>query len=107
MNRVEEGVANFREFQGDARDFFSRADERAMNDEKHRNKRDQEIKDELAAANRKHDRRMNVINIVLVLLGLLLGYLTYRDSQRKLSYDPPKAGVQSPQDAGNRWSTSQ
>ena len=27
VNKVEEGVANFREFQEEARDFFSRADE--------------------------------------------------------------------------------
>jgi hypothetical protein len=58
MNRVEEGVSNFRSFQVDARDFFGRADERAKTEMEFHNKRDQEIKDALAAANENMNREI-------------------------------------------------
>lgn len=55
MNRVEEGVANFKSFQIDARDFFARADERARTEEAFHNRRDQEIKD---AFNLRHQENV-------------------------------------------------
>ena len=70
MNRVEEGVSNFREFQVDARDFFSRADERAKDEEKHRNKRDQEIKDTLAERDARLNRRLVIIGLLISALAL-------------------------------------
>jgi hypothetical protein len=84
MNRVEQGVSNFREFQADARDFFSRADERAKNEAVHRNRRDEEIKSTLAASDRKMNRRLGFAGLVVAILALLVGWLTYRDSQRKV-----------------------
>ena len=41
------GVSNFREFQSEARDFFSRSDERAKTEKAFHEKRDKEIKDAL------------------------------------------------------------
>jgi Flp pilus assembly protein TadB len=43
-------------FLKEAREFFARTDERSINWEKHRNQRDQEIKDALAEADRKRDK---------------------------------------------------
>lgn len=84
MNRVEQGVSNFREFQADARDFFSRADERAKNEAAHRNQRDEEIKSTLTASTRRMNRRLGFAGLVVAILALLVGWLTYRDSQRRL-----------------------
>ena len=70
MNRVEEGVSNFREFQVDARDFFSRADERAKDEEKQRNKRDQEIKDTLTERDARLNRRLVIIGLLISALAL-------------------------------------
>ena len=53
--QLVEGVSNFRDFQVTARDFFSRADERAKNLEAFHNKRDQEIKD---AFNKRHEENV-------------------------------------------------
>ena len=52
MNSVEEGVANFRDFQVDARDFFTRSDERA----KFRMKQDIEEKEERDKVDKKRSR---------------------------------------------------
>jgi hypothetical protein len=82
MNRVEEGIANFRSFQIQALDFFSRQDERAKNDEKQRNRRDQEIKDHLEAANSKVNIRLAIAALIVGVLTLLVGWLTYRDAKR-------------------------
>ena len=96
MERVEEGIANFRVFQGDARDFFSRADERAISDKEHRDKRDEEIKNALHSREHSADHKLNVIMAVVAILGaltmsltLLLGYLTFRDTVRKNSFAEP------------------
>jgi hypothetical protein len=70
MGRVEEGVSNFREFQSEARDFFSRADERAQNETAFHNLRDQEIKDALEARDKVLNRRLVIIGLILSILAL-------------------------------------
>ena len=59
MDRVEEGVSNFRQFQVDARSFFDRADERARTEEAFHNRRDQEIKD---AFNLRHQENVDKLS---------------------------------------------
>jgi ribosomal protein L16 Arg81 hydroxylase len=49
LDAALEGVANFKAFQRDARDFFTEHRVLATAEESQRNKRDQEIKDALAA----------------------------------------------------------
>ena len=102
MDRVEEGIANFRAFQVDARDFFSRADERATAEMTFHNQRDQEIKDALAVAAHRTDRWMLFIAI-LSLIAVSVGvYVGVREYQHKLSSVRSPTVVQSvqPQDAG-------
>lgn len=104
MDRVEEGISNFRAFQTDARDFFSRADERAIAEKEHRDRRDEEIKKALHSREHSADHKLNAIMAVVAILGaltmsltLLLGYLTYRDTVRKNSFAEP---VSQSQDTG-------
>lgn len=104
MDRVEEGISNFRAFQTDARDFFSRADERAIAEKEHGDRRDEEIKEALHSREHSADHKLNAIMAVVAILGaltmsltLLLGYLTYRDTVRKNSFAEP---VSQSQDTG-------
>jgi hypothetical protein len=96
MNRVEEGVANFRDFQQDARDFFTEHRTNEARREEFQNKRDQEIKDHLA-------RRDFWFMLAVALMGLVLGWLTYRDSERKISATSanPVVSYEQKQDAAN------
>jgi hypothetical protein len=71
MRVVKEGVANFREFQQDARDYFTEAKTRALENEKHTNRRDQEIKDTLADHNRKISIWIAVITVIIGFLELV------------------------------------
>ena len=104
MDRVEEGISNFRAFQADACDFFSRADERAIAEKEHRDRRDEEIKEALHSREHSADHKLNAIMAVVAILGaltmsltLLIGYLTYRDTVRKNSFAEP---VSQSQDTG-------
>ena len=77
MNRVEEGVANFRQFQTDARDFFSRADERAENEKDFHNLRDKENA-------KREGRRWKLAGFVLAFLTLVIAVLTYLEANRQI-----------------------
>ena len=86
----------------DVLEFITRADERALNEEKQRNKRDQEIKDTLSAHNGRVSRRLGLGMLAIALMGLLLGWLTFRDSQRKVGeiIPPVVQSSQQPQVSG-------
>ena len=101
MNRVEEGVSNFRDFQADARDFFTEHRTNELRREEFQNKRDQEIKDTLTQRHQKTDTKINILMVIIAALTLLLGWLTLRDTERKNSFASPLPGVSysQPQDA--------
>ena len=87
MNVVEEGVSNFRNFQVDARDFFSRADERARTEIEFRNKRDREIKDALAGANRRLNTHIAIASLIIGTMLLILSILALPELNRVLHGD--------------------
>lgn len=105
MERVEAGVANFREFQVDARDFFSRADERAISEEMQRNRRDQKIKETLIEHNAKMNNRLLMAGIVIAFLTLAVAYMGYLESVKQqhgiFSLTKPDTVVSSTQHAGS------
>ena len=72
MDKVEEGVANFRTFQVDARDFFSRADERAKNEKAFHELRDKEIKTALEKANQVITEKLGRRSLAWVVAGVLV-----------------------------------
>lgn len=90
MDRVEEGIANFRDFQSDARDFFSRADERAKTEKEFHNRRDAEIKEAMEARHQENADKLNLIEsqigkktllwtaagVTLTLAGLVIAVLS-------------------------------
>ena len=71
MNRVEEGIANFRDFQADARAFFTRSDTRDEERKDHQNQRDKEIKDTLTASNRRFTKYVVLIGLVPAIIEVL------------------------------------
>jgi hypothetical protein len=105
MDKVEEGVSNFRAFQVEARDFFTRSDERAKAEQKFHDKRDAEIKEAANAAaaavklvlderHKKADRSdrwwkraMAIATLIIMTCGV---YIAYREYERKI------AGLTSP-----------
>jgi hypothetical protein len=94
MNRVEEGIANFREFQKEGREFFNRADERALTEREYADDRAKEIKQALDRRDRNWNFRLMVIGIIISIFML---WLTYRDFQRKISDRSAPVGVSYPQ----------
>jgi hypothetical protein len=66
MDRVEEGVSNFRAFQLEGRAFFDRADERAKMLLDFQDKQD-----------KKDAQRDARINILIAFVALLIGILTW------------------------------
>lgn len=72
MDRVEEGVSNFRQFQTKGLDFFSRSDERAITEQQFHNKRDQEIKDALLAHNSRQTFMLGLLMFIVAALGVVL-----------------------------------
>ena len=93
MDRVEEGVANFRQFQVDARDFFTEHRTNELRREEFQNKRDQEIKDTLIQRHQKTDTKMNILMVIIAALTLLLGWLALRDTEQKNSFASPVPGI--------------
>ena len=87
MNVVEEGVSNFRNFQVDARDFFSRADERARTEMEFHNKRDREIKDALAVANRRLNTHIAIASLIIGTMLLILSIIALPELNRVLHGD--------------------
>ena len=97
MTRVEEGVANFRQFQAKAAEFFVRADERAENQIAFHNTRDAEIKAALDRRDRSLNRRLAVIGLILTLIGL---WPVVKDVIHiKVSMTAPTTSFNSPEDA--------
>jgi len=70
MDRVEEGVANFRQFQFDARDFFAEYRENRRNNIEFQDKRDKEIKDRLDAANTKLNQNIATAGLHVAKRGI-------------------------------------
>jgi hypothetical protein len=68
MDRVEEGVANFRDFQKDAREFFTDSRSRAIAEKEFHDRRDKENAE-------RQDLRDKKMAIRLTILGLVLGAL--------------------------------
>ena len=101
MGVVEEGVANFRDFQATARDFFSRADERAENQKEFQETRDKEIKAAIERRERRFTHLTVIAGILFTATLVMLAILTYRDSKRAAENVPPHSvsEVQSPQNA--------
>jgi type VI protein secretion system component VasK len=79
MERVEEGVANFRAFQVEARSFFTRADTRAEAEKARYVRRDQEA----AAHEAKLNRRLGLGTLIVLVLTLVLGVLVYFEGRRQ------------------------
>ncbi len=75
MDRVEEGVSNFRAFQRDARDFFTEHRSIAAEQEKQRAARDEAIKEALAEVQQRQDRKLTFIGIAIAFLTLFCGAL--------------------------------
>ena len=55
---LKEGVANFREFQTTAKEFFNRQDERAKTEKEFHNKRDAENKEAMEARHRQNQEKL-------------------------------------------------
>ena len=75
MGRVEDGIANFRDFQTFMRDFVSRNDERAKAEElrekteqEFHDKRDQEHKEAIVARDRTMNLRIALAGLILTLI---------------------------------------
>jgi hypothetical protein len=73
---VKEGVANFREFQQDARDFFTQSRTRDIEREKQTNKRDQEIKDTLTSHQTMAENKDKRRTFLLTAFGIFLSAVT-------------------------------
>jgi hypothetical protein len=90
MELVERGVANFREFQTDARDFFSRSDEREkMRDDT--NKRRARVHFALLGG---------LISLVVGLILLFAGWANDFEKRHKIS-EAPHTPVQSSENPPN------
>jgi hypothetical protein len=94
LKLTEKGVANFRAFTTTVEEFITRYDSNREANIEFQNKRDKENAVREA-------RRWQLAGTILAVLSLLVGWLTYRDSQRKLSEQSNHPGVElsQPQDA--------
>jgi hypothetical protein len=99
MNRVEEGIANFRAFHQDVREFITRADTRDEERKDALERRDNEVKEAVRRRESKLNMWFAILGLTVAILTGLVGYLTYRDSQRKLG-ETAKPVVSSTQDSG-------
>lgn len=86
MDRVEQGVSNFRDFQQDARDFFAEHRATEVEREKQLNKRDQEIKDDLARYHEVQGKRQFWLMWVISVLGVMIALLAYLEGHRAVKY---------------------
>lgn len=99
MDRVEEGISNFRSFQVEAREFFTRADERAKAEMAFHNTRDREIKDTLALSNQRTNFLMLIIAALSLIAAVAGVFIGVREYQRKISLAAPTSISQQPQSA--------
>jgi hypothetical protein len=58
VDKLSEGVANFRQFQFEARDFFMESRTERAKDKEFRDLRDRELKDAIASREKKHDTEL-------------------------------------------------
>jgi hypothetical protein len=95
LKRVEDGVSNFRAFQTEARDFFAEHRATEVEREKQLNKRDQEIKDSLAARASETKDALEKYHAVqsnrqfwlmwaVAVLGAMIAILTFLDAHRQI-----------------------
>lgn len=75
MNRVEEGVANFRGFQQEARDFFMESRTRAATEKLFHETRDREIKEALQASNDKLNRNISRRSLLWQVVGVFVAIM--------------------------------
>lgn len=98
MNVVEEGVANFRDFQAEARQFFTEY----KTTEKMKQLEAESIKQALVVSDRRTTTMLTLIAIALTLIfGILGAWIGYRTMHEKDAQTYPTS-VQSPQNAGPR-----
>ena len=88
LDRVEEGVSNFRDFQQEARDFFTRADERAI----HRVQQEEEEKEERDRLDQRRSRLHftllgGLISLIVGLTLWLVQWTTNFEKRHKVSED--------------------
>ena len=101
---TEKGVANFRDFTAEVREFITRADTRDEERERFQNKRDQEIKEALDRRDKRINSWLAVASTLILALTLLVAWLTWRDSRRAaIDANPAVSSTQRvPQEAGTR-----
>ena len=75
MNRVEEGVANFRDFQQEARNYFTEARTRAATEKLFHEKRDKEIKEALQTSNDKLNQNISKRSLLWQVVGVLVAIM--------------------------------
>ena len=75
-------------------EHISAVNQRNVSETEFHNRRDQEIKNALQEHNRRADRRMNYLSILLVACGLALSYLTYHQNQQNQVPNTPPVAVQ-------------
>ena len=101
MNTVEEGVANFRDFQGLMRDFVSSYNQREADRDKFEKQREAETE----RRNKAQDRRTNLMTALVALATLLLSILLAWHGWEDAHIAVPRAQssvLSSAQDAGIR-----
>ena len=114
MGVVEEGVSNFRDFQTEARAFFTEFRVKEQARKEALLAQQQEVKDTLAAKDRIDSLRDKRIirwltfgGVLATIFLVLLAYVTWRESEKKAENNPPEISqpaVKSPQDAKG-WPT--
>lgn len=94
-------------FIAEARDFFSRADERAANEKEFHDTRDAEIKRAIESRERRENRRWTLIMAILTVIGIVVAIVGVLEANRqmhgKFSFTTPDSALASTQDAGGKW----
>ena len=85
MIDVKKGVSNFRDFQVEGREFFTRSDQNAKD----------EAKFALQVA-QKQSNRMNLFGIAIAALTLVLGIHTYIESRATSPVNTPNTAITVP-----------
>ena len=90
-------------------DFVTKHNATEEQREKDRIERDKTIADKLDESDKRLNARLAFAGLVVAILALLVGWLTYRDSQRKVGQNPPMATTSQaqPQDSGLSFKPTQ
>lgn len=78
VNKLEEGVSNFRAFQVEAREFFTEIRTQKKAEIEFHNTRDQQIKDALSKSNMAIKRWMMLIAALACLASIVDVFIHYR-----------------------------